>query len=87
MALNAAAAGAYMLEDHPAAIIAEGDRLYFQSDLFGAQRMELFAESRTRFFMTAQDMSVVFKRGEDGRVAGFDLLRGANTYVGTRHRP
>lgn len=87
VALNAAAAGAYMLEDHPAAIIAEGDRLYFQSDLFGAQRMELFAESRTRFFMTAQDMSVVFKRGEDGRVAGFDLLRGANTYVGTRHRP
>ncbi len=84
---NAAAAGAYTLEDQPAAIIAEGDRLYFQSDLFGAQRMELFAESRTRFFMTAQDMSVAFKRGGDGQVVGFDLLRGANTYVGARKRP
>ncbi len=84
VAFNAAAAGAYTLEDHPAAILAEGDRLYFQSDLFGAQRMELFAESSTRFFMTAQDMSVAFKRGEDGRVSGFDLLRGAITYVGAR---
>jgi hypothetical protein len=64
--------------------VAEGDRVFFQSDLFGAQRMELFPESKTAFFMTAQDMSIRFEHGDDGAVVGFSLLRGGNSYPAKR---
>ncbi|KRD32174.1 serine hydrolase [Lysobacter sp. Root916] len=83
---NRALAGGYRLLDLPAQVIADGERLYFQSELFGAQRMELYAEGKDSFFMTAQDMSLRFQRNHDGAVAGFELLRGANTYAATRTR-
>ena len=83
-AVNTQVAGDYQLLDLPAHVIAEGDRLYFQSQLFGAKRMELFAESKTSFFMTAQDMSIRFERGNDGAITGFALLRGENTYPAKR---
>lgn len=85
-ATNQRLAGDYRLANLPAHIIAEGDRLYFQSELFGTRRMELFAESKTGFFMTAQDMSIRFETDADEGIAGFKLLRGTKTYPATRTR-
>lgn len=79
-ATNRSVAGDYQLLDKPAHVVAEGERLFFQSDLFGARRMELFPESDTAFFMTAQDMTIRFDRDDRGSVVGFSLLRGGNTY-------
>lgn len=81
---NAAVAGEYQLHDKPAHVIAEGDRLYFQSDLFGAERMELFAQSNTRFFFTAKDMSLDFQLDESGRASAFSLLRNGARHAGVR---
>ncbi|WP_252255487.1 serine hydrolase domain-containing protein [Lysobacter capsici] len=83
---NRQLAGEYRLLDRPARIVADGERLYFQSDLFGARRMELFPESKTAFFMTAQDMAIRFERSKDGAIDGFSLVRGANSYPATRAR-
>lgn len=83
---NQTLAGEYRLVDLPAQVVADGERLYFQSALFGAQRMELFAQSKDAFFMTAQDMSLRFERDRAGTVIGFTLLRGASTYPATRVR-
>jgi CubicO group peptidase (beta-lactamase class C family) len=82
--LNSQYAGDYLLLDKPVHIIAAGDRLHFQSDLFGAKPMEMFAESQMAFFMTAQDMSIRFERGDKGAVTGFNLFRGANVYTAVR---
>lgn len=83
---NRQVAGDYRLANQPAHIVAEGERLYFQSDVFGSKRMELFAESKTAFFMTAQDMAIRFERDGDGAVVGFSLIRGASTYPATKSR-
>lgn len=85
-AANRQVAGDYQLLDKPAHIFAEGDRLFFQSDLFGARRMELFPESKSAFFMTAQDMTIRFEHGDDGAVVGFSLLRGGNSYPAKKAR-
>jgi len=82
--INSHLVGEYRLLDKTAYIITEGDHLYFQSELFGHNRMELFPESKTEFFMTAQDMSIRVEHEADGRVAGFTLVRGANTYTAKR---
>ncbi|WP_206340424.1 hypothetical protein, partial [Blastococcus litoris] len=68
----------------PAQIIAEGDRLYLQSELFSKRPMQLFAESKTRFFMTAQDMTVEFQQAGSTRPGSFSLKRGNSTYVAMR---
>lgn len=81
---NAAVAGNYQLHGTPAHVIAEGDRLYFQSDLFGAERMELFAQSSTRFFFTAKDMALDFQLDERGRASAFSLLRNGARHTGVR---
>lgn len=83
-AVNRQLAGDYQLLDLPAHIVAEGDHLYFQSELFGAKRMELFPESKTTFFTTAQDMTLQFESGDTGTISGFKLLRGAGTYPAKR---
>lgn len=83
-ATNRRLAGDYRLVNRPARVVAEGDRLYFQSELFGARRMELFAQSKTEFFMTAQDMAIRFEQDSDGAVSGFALLRGGQSYPATR---
>lgn len=83
-ALNAEVAGDYVLMDTPARVTREGDRLYFQSDLFGARPMELFRQSGREYFTTAEDMTIVFPFATAGRVAGFELKRGATTYPATR---
>jgi len=80
---NATFAGNYTLAGKPAQVIAEGDRLYLQSELFAKRPMQLFAESKTRFFMTAQDMTVEFQQTGDGKPSSFSLKRGSTTYVAT----
>lgn len=86
LSINSQVAGDYELLDKPAHIVAEGTRLYFQSDLFGANRLELFPESETSFFMTAQNMTLRIERGGEGAIVGFRLLRGASTYPAKRTR-
>lgn len=80
-AVNATFAGHYILAGKPAQIIAEGDRLYLQSELFAKQPMQLFPESKTRFFMTAQDMTVEFQQVGREKPSSFSLGRGNSTYV------
>ncbi len=86
VASNQQAAGEYRVLDQPAHIAAEGDRLFFQSGLFGAKPMELFPESADTYFMTAQDMRVRIERDASGQVQGITLLRGAGSYSGPRVR-
>ncbi|WMJ68472.1 serine hydrolase domain-containing protein [Stenotrophomonas sp. 24(2023)] len=86
-AANARFAGQYQLVGKPAHVIAEGEHLYLQSDVFGRQRMELHAESPTRFFATAQDMTVEFAPGTGGEVPGFVLIRGDSRYPAQRVQP
>lgn len=86
LAANRQAAGDYLLLDQPARITVEGERLFFQSPLFGAQRMELFPAAPGSYFMTAQDMTLRLERETDGQVNGFTLLRGAGSYPATRTR-
>lgn len=83
-ATNRQVAADYLLLNRPAHVIAEGEHLFFQSDLFGAKRMELFPESEMAFFATAQDMTLHFERSADGAVVGFKLVRGANAYTARR---
>lgn len=85
-ATNALLTGDYRLLDAPAHVVAEGERLYFQSNLFGAGRMELFREAENAFFMTAQDMILRFERDADGAINGFNLVRGAGIYPAQRVR-
>ncbi len=80
---NAMLAGHYILAGKPAQVIAEGDRLYLQSDLFGNRPMQLFAESKTRFFLTARDMTVEFQQAGGEKASGFSLKRGNNAYPAT----
>jgi hypothetical protein len=84
--INREVAGEYRTVNLPAHIVAEGKRLYFQSGALGAKRMDLFAESKTAFFLTSQDMSLRFERSVDDTIAGFSLIRGANTYPATKTR-
>lgn len=83
-AINRLLAGDYQLLNLPAHVVAEGEQLYLQSELFGAKRMELFPESKTAFFTTAQDMTIHFESNDDGAIIGFKLVRGAGTYPAKR---
>ena len=70
--------------DTPVVISAEGERLYLQSDLFGAARMELHAQSATAFFTNEQDMVLKVTRNADDKVTGFSLVRSASTFQAAR---
>lgn len=83
-AINQQIAGTYRLMDTPLVISAEGERLHLQSDLFGAARMELHAQSAAAFFTTDQDMVLNVTRNAENKVTGFSLVRGASTYEATR---
>ncbi len=83
-ARNRQLAGRYALLGKTAELIAEGDRLYLQSDVLGAARRELHAQSATSFFMTEQDMVLNVPPVTDGRTSRFELVSGANTYAATR---
>ena len=81
---NQQIAGTYRLMDTPVVISAEGERLYLQSDLFGAARMELHAQSAAAFFTTDQDMVLNVTRNAENKVTGLSLARGANVYHAAR---
>lgn len=82
--VNQQLAGRYSLLDAPAELVADGDRLFLQSALLGAHRLELFALSPDRFFMTDQDRELQVQRDGDGNATGFSLERGASAYQATR---
>jgi CubicO group peptidase (beta-lactamase class C family) len=82
--LNQKLAGEYLLLDKPAAIIAEGEHLYFQSDLISSKRLELHRDSDSSFFLTAPDATVRFETNAKDNLTGFSLLKGVNTYKAKR---
>lgn len=85
-AMNQQFAGKYELLEQPAHIIAEGEHLYFQSNLISAKRVELYRESGSRFFITAPDMTINFELDTQANVTGFDLIKGSNSYPATKMR-
>ncbi|MBU0912869.1 MAG: beta-lactamase family protein [Gammaproteobacteria bacterium] len=82
--LNKKLAGEYLLLDKPASIIAEGNRLYFQSDLISSKRLELHREANSSFFLTAPDATVRFETDAKNQLTGFSLIKGVNTYKAER---
>lgn len=46
----------------------------------------VFPESKTMFFMTAQDMAIQVDLDDHGSVMGFSLLRGGKTYPAQKAR-
>jgi CubicO group peptidase (beta-lactamase class C family) len=84
--LNQKLAGEYLLLDKPASIIAEGNRLYFQSNLLSSKPLELHPEADSSFFLTVSDTTVRFETDTNNNPTGFSLIRGANTYRATKVR-
>lgn len=84
--LNQKLAGEYQLLDKPASIIAEGNRLYFQSNLISAKRLELHREANSSFFLTAPDATIRFETDTKNKVTGFSLIKGVNTYPAQKVR-
>lgn len=82
--LNQQLAGEYLLLDKPASIIAEGNRLYFQSNLISSKRLELHRETNSSFFLTAPDATIRFETDATNKVKGFALIKGVNTYPAKR---
>ena len=82
--LNQKLAGQYQLLDKPASIIAEGNRLYFQSDLLSSKRLELHREANSSFFLTAPDATVRFETDTKNQLTGFSLIKGVNIYKAQR---
>lgn len=82
--LNQTLAGEYLLLDKPAFIIAEADRLYFQSNLISGKRLELHREANSSFFLTAPDATVRFETDTENQLTGFSLIKGVNTYKAER---
>lgn len=78
--LNQTLADEYLLLDKPAFIIAEADRLYFQSNLISGKRLELHREANSSFFLTAPDATVRFETDAENQLTGFSLIKGVNTY-------
>ena len=84
--LNQKLAGEYLLLDKPASIIAEGNNLYFQSDLISSKRLELHREADSSFFLTAPDATIRFETDAKNKVTGFSLIKGVNTYPAQKVR-
>jgi CubicO group peptidase (beta-lactamase class C family) len=82
--LNQQLAGEYLLLDKPASIIAEGNHLYFQSNLISSKRLELYREANSSFFLTAPDATIRFETDATNKVNGFALIKGVNTYPAKR---
>lgn len=67
-------AGQYDLPGLPIAILREGDKLL--ASPAGQPKLEMFAESETRFFLKEVDVQIEFHRGGDGKVTGLTLTQG-----------
>jgi CubicO group peptidase (beta-lactamase class C family) len=59
------------------AVFKEGDRLMVQAT--GQPKIEMFAESETKFFLTIEDIQISFVKGADGRVTHLVLHQGGDT--------
>ena len=67
--------GEYQLPDGNVLIVStEGNRLMIQQG--GQSKIEMFAESSTRFFTKAVDAEFMFVKGADGRVTHMELYQG-----------
>ena len=62
-------AGDYKTPNSTLSISVESDRLFIKTPALGPDRMELFPESETKFFITVANMTFTFMRGDDGKVA------------------
>ncbi|NOT33725.1 MAG: serine hydrolase [Candidatus Eisenbacteria bacterium] len=60
----------------------EDTKVYAQAT--GQPRFEIFAESPTRFYLTAVDAQIEFEPGDDGRMKTMTLRQGGNDTVGKR---
>ena len=61
-------AGEYQTKNSSLNIIAEGGKLFIKAAPFGPERMELFPESETKYFITVADMTFTFVRDGSGKV-------------------
>ncbi len=76
-------AGVYELQPgFTLTITREGDRLFGQAT--GQQRVELFPESKDRFFLKVVDAKLSFVRGKDGAVKQVILHQGGRDVPGRR---
>lgn len=63
-------------------ITREGGQIFAQAT--GQQKLELYPESETRFFLKEVDAQVEFQRGTDGKVSGLVLHQGGRNMPGKR---
>lgn len=63
-------------------ITREGGQLFAQAT--GQQKLELFPESETRYFLKVVDAQVDFQRGADGKASGLVLHQGGRDLPGKR---
>ena len=64
------------------AVTREGNRIFAQAT--GQQKLELFPESETRFFLKEVDAQIEFVRGEGGKVTGLILHQNGREMPGKR---
>jgi CubicO group peptidase (beta-lactamase class C family)/uncharacterized protein YneR len=60
----------------------EGDHIFTQAT--GQQKIEIYPESETRFFLKVVDAQIDFERGPDGKVSGLVLHQGGRDLPGKR---
>jgi CubicO group peptidase (beta-lactamase class C family)/uncharacterized protein YneR len=63
-------------------ITRDGGQIFAQAT--GQQKLELYPESETRFFLKVVDAQVEFQRGADGKVSGLVLHQGGRNMPGKR---
>jgi CubicO group peptidase (beta-lactamase class C family) len=61
-------AGEYKTNNSSLTVATEGGRLFMKAPALGPERMELFPESDTKYFITVQDMTFTFSKDESGKV-------------------
>ncbi|HEX4959945.1 MAG TPA: serine hydrolase [Thermoanaerobaculia bacterium] len=76
-------AGTYELMPNFSLVVTrEGDRIFTQAT--GQQKLEIFPESETRFFLKVVDAQLEFVRGADGKVTGLILHQNGHDISGKR---
>ncbi len=63
-------AGEYETKNTVLTVLAEGGRLFIKAAPLGPERIELFPESDTKYFITVADMTFTFERDDSGKVTG-----------------
>ena len=61
-------AGVYLVQGLPISIIAADNRLFILAAPLGGDKVELFPEAETKFFMTVDDVTISFVKDESGKV-------------------